>query len=339
MISSNSILAVEARDIVKVYGNGAIRALDGINISIDVGEIRAILGPNGAGKTTLMRILTTQIPPTSGYARVLGYDVVKEGQKVRELIGYVPQEFSVWTDLTGYENLLIYAKLYGVQGSLRKRVIEEALEFMDLYEDRNRLVRTYSGGMIRRLEIAIALMLRPRILFLDEPTIGLDPRAREIVWRKLLEYKKEFGTTIIFNTHYMDEAERYAEKITIMNRGKIVAEGDYHQLKEYSKVYDKIVVKVDNVKNALKIINDLKIGGILKVNNNEIIIEVMEPAKILPNLIEALERMGLNVYEATIARSGLNEIFIKLTGMTLEEAEKLSKIEEVRSIRRAIRSG
>lgn len=338
MVNNNDILAVEARDIVKVY-NGVIRALDGVSLSVNVGEIRAILGPNGAGKTTLMRILTTQIPPTSGYARVLGYDVVREGQKVRELIGYVPQEFSVWTDLTGYENLLIYAKLYGIQGSLRERVINEALEFMGLYEDRNRLVRTYSGGMIRRLEIAIALMLRPRILFLDEPTIGLDPRAREIVWRRILEYRKEYGTTIIFNTHYMDEAENYAERITIMNRGKIIAEGNYNQLKEYSKVYDKIVIKVDRVESALKIVRDLGIGSILKINNNEIIIEVLEPAKILPNLIEVLEKTGLHVYEATIARSGLNEIFIKLTGMTIEEAEKLGRIGEVRSMRRAIRRG
>jgi len=338
MISNSSILAVEAKDIVKIY-NGAIRALDGINLSINIGEIRAILGPNGAGKTTLMRILTTQIPPTSGYASVLGYNVAREGQKVRELIGYVPQEFSVWTDLTGYENLLIYAKLYNVQGSLRKKVIDEALEFMELYEDRNRLVKTYSGGMIRRLEIAIALMLRPKILFLDEPTIGLDPRAREIVWRKLIEYKKEYGTTIIFNTHYMDEAENHAEKITIMNRGKIIAEGSYSQLKEYSKVYDKMIIKVDKVESTLKIINDLGIGNILRVNSNEIIIEVLEPAKILPNLIEILEKAGLHVYEATVARSGLNEIFIKLTGMTLEEAEKPGKIEEVRSMRGAIRRG
>jgi len=334
----DDVLAVDARDLVKLY-KGGVRAVDGVSLSVKVGEVRAILGPNGAGKTTLMRILTTQIPPTSGRARVLGYDVVREGQRVRRLIGYVPQEFSVWTDLTGYENLLIYAKLYGVEGSLRRKVVEEALEFMGLYEDRNRLVGTYSGGMIRRLEIGIALMLRPRILFLDEPTIGLDPRARENVWRRILDYKKEYGTTIIFNTHYMDEAESFADMITIMNRGRVIAEGNYNQLKEYSGICDRIEVRVDRVEEALKIINESEIGSVLKADGDEIVIEVPEPAKALPNLIELLERAGLQVYEATVARSGLNEVFIKLTGMTIKEVEELDRISEVRSMRRAIRRG
>jgi len=338
MVDNGDLLAVEARDIVKVY-NGVVRALDGVGLSVNTGEIRAILGPNGAGKTTLMRILTTQIPPTSGYARILGYDVVREGQEVRKLIGYVPQEFSVWTDLTGYENLLVYAKLYGIQGSLRGKVIDEALEFMGLYEDRNRLVKTYSGGMIRRLEIAIALMLKPRVLFLDEPTIGLDPRARETVWRRIMEYKKEYGTTIVFNTHYMDEAENYAERITIMNKGRVIAEGGFSELKSYAGILDKIVVRVDSVNEALRVIEGLHVGSVLKVEGSSIIIEVQEPARVLPGLIEHLEKTGVHVYEASIARSGLNEVFIKLTGMTLEEAEKLGRIQEIRSVRREIGRG
>jgi len=338
MVDNGDLLAVEARDIVKVY-NGAVRALDGVSLSVNAGEIRAILGPNGAGKTTLMRILTTQIPPTSGYARVLGYDVVRDGREVRKLIGYVPQEFSVWTDLTGYENLLIYAKLYGIQGSLRRKVIDETLEFMGLYEDKNRLVKTYSGGMIRRLEIAIALMLKPRVLFLDEPTIGLDPRARETVWRRIMEYKREYGTTIVFNTHYMDEAENYAERVTIMNKGRVITEGGFSELKSYAGILDEIVVKVDSVNEALRVIEGLRAGSVLKVEGSSIIIEVQEPARVLPGLIEQLEKTGVHVYEASIARSGLNEVFLKLTGMTLEEAEKLGRIQEIRSVRREIGRG
>lgn len=331
--------AVIAENIVKIYRYGGVRALDGVSLSVDIGEIRAILGPNGAGKTTLMRILTTQIPPTSGDAYVLGYHVVRDGDRVRKFIGYVPQEFSVWMDLTGYENLLIYAKLYGIPNTERAKRIEEALRFMDLYEDRNRLVKTYSGGMIRRLEIAIALMLRPTILFLDEPTIGLDPRARELVWEKLIEYRKEYAATIIFNTHYMDEAEKYADRITIMNRGRVVAEGSFDELKVYAKIYDKIMIKTSDVDGALKLIESAGLGGILRVNSNEIILEASSPAKVLPQLIEILERNGINVYEATIARSGLNEVFLKLTGMTIEEAEKAARVSEVRSVRRAISRG
>ncbi|MCC6047482.1 MAG: ATP-binding cassette domain-containing protein, partial [Desulfurococcaceae archaeon] len=163
-----------------------MRALDGVSLAVEEGSSHALLGPNGAGKTTLIRILTTQLRPTSGTARVMGFDVVSQASRVRELVGYVPQEMSLWTDLTGYENMLVYSKIYGVPSSRRRGVIEELLDFMELREAAHRLVRTYSGGMIRRLEIAIALMSRPGILILDEPTIGLDPRARSLVWDRLL---------------------------------------------------------------------------------------------------------------------------------------------------------
>lgn len=209
--------AILTEGLVKVYSNG-VRALDNVNLRVREGLVFALLGPNGAGKTTLMRILTTQIRPTSGRAEVLGHDVVKEGSRVRELISYVPQEFSVWNDLTGYENLLIYAKLYGVDGGERGALIKEVLEFMELSDAANRLVRTYSGGMVRRLEIACALLRRPRVLFLDEPTVGLDPASRRLIWGRLLELKK-LGTTIFFSTHYMDEAEEYADEVALINKG------------------------------------------------------------------------------------------------------------------------
>ena len=199
--------AVEVKNLVKVYGKN-VRALDGVDLSVEVGKTFALLGPNGAGKTTLVRILTTQIRPTSGEAFVFGLDVIREGGKVRKTIGYVPQEMSVWTDLSGYENLLIYAKIYGIPRAEREKLLWEVLEKLGMKEAAKGLVRTYSGGMIRRLEIASALLIRPKILFLDEPTIGLDPSARKAVWTEL------------FNTHYMDEADLYAEEIGIINAGK-----------------------------------------------------------------------------------------------------------------------
>jgi ABC-2 type transport system ATP-binding protein len=175
--------AVEVDDLVKVY-DGKVRALDGVNLKVKPGVAFALLGPNGAGKTTLIRILTTQLKPTSGEAHVFGLNVARDASKVRKLISYVPQEMSVWTDLTGYENLLIYAKIFGVPRLEREKVINEVLEAMDLTHVKDDLVRTYSGGMIRRLEIACAMLIKPRIMFLDEPTIGLDPAARKIVWEK-----------------------------------------------------------------------------------------------------------------------------------------------------------
>jgi len=337
-MSAGEMLAVEARGLVKVFNN-TVRALDGVDLQVRANEVRAVLGPNGAGKTTLMRILTTQIKPTSGYAKVMGYDVVREPHKVRELIGYVPQEFSVWTDLTGYENLLIYAKLYGISRSVRDKVIAEVLEFMGLYEDRNRLVRTYSGGMIRRLEIAIALMLKPKILFLDEPTIGLDPRARESVWRRIMEYRREYETTIVFNTHYMDEAEKYAERITILNRGRVIAEGSFEDLKKIASVRDRVALTVENAEATVKVISNIPNCAILKAAGDEVLIEVDEAPRTLPVIIELLEKSGVKVREASIARSGLNEVFIKLTGMTMEEAERAGRIREIRAVRKAVARG
>ncbi|MFN3346932.1 MAG: ABC transporter ATP-binding protein, partial [Candidatus Bipolaricaulaceae bacterium] len=222
--------ALETENLVKVYAR-TVRALDGVTLSVPPGRIFALLGPNGAGKTTLMRILTTQIRPTAGKARVLGLDVVREGAKVRRLIGYVPQEMSVWTDLSGYENLLIYAKIYGIPRAGRPRLLDEVLTKLGMKEAARALVRTYSGGMIRRLEIASALLIRPKILFLDEPTIGLDPSARKAVWTELGKVKEGDGVTIFFNTHYMDEADLYAEEIGIINQGRLVKLGTASDLK------------------------------------------------------------------------------------------------------------
>jgi ABC-2 type transport system ATP-binding protein len=222
--------AVKVKNLVKVY-DGKVRALDGVDLNVNPGEAFALLGPNGAGKTTLIRILTTQLKPTAGEAYVFGLNVVHDGGKVRKLVSYVPQEMSVWTDISGYENLLIYAKIFGVPKLEREKVIDEALENMGLTHVKNDLVKTYSGGMIRRLEIACAMLIKPKIMFLDEPTIGLDPAARKVVWERLNVFKKEYGVTIFFNTHYMDEADLYADEIAIINQGKIVTRGKSEELK------------------------------------------------------------------------------------------------------------
>lgn len=330
------MFAIEARDLVKVY-SGNVVALNGVDLRVEEGASHAILGPNGAGKTTFIRIITTQIKPTSGSAKVFGYDVASHAASVRRLIGYVPQEMSLWTDLTGYENMLIYSKIYGLEPGSRRKVIEELLELMELNDASRRLVKTYSGGMIRRLEIAIALMSRPRLLILDEPTIGLDPRARMMVWEKLLAYKKESNTTIFFATHYMDEADKYADRVTLIDKGKIVAEGAPRELKA-SLGSDKVIIKVQGNTNEARAYL-LDNGYSVETNGNgELIIAAENPAHVLPRVIEGLYSRGVVVLEARAVEATLDDVFIKLTGRRISEDEH-GRVREVLSTRRAIRRG
>jgi ABC-2 type transport system ATP-binding protein len=204
---------------------GAINAVDELTISIEPGETFGLLGPNGAGKTTTLKMLVTLLPPTSGRARVAGLDIVRRAGDVRRVIGYVPQMLSADGSLTGYENLLVFAKLYDVPRRDRDRRIHEALQFIGLDADAHRLVREFSGGMIRRLEIAQSMVHQPPVLFLDEPTVGLDPVARKTVWDRVERLRAEHGTTILLTTHYMDEAEHLCARVAIMHLGRIAAVG------------------------------------------------------------------------------------------------------------------
>jgi len=205
--------------------------VDRLNISVEAGGIFGLLGPNGAGKTVTMKMLTTLLPPTSGNATVAGFDIVHHAGDVRRVIGYVPQLVSVDGSLTGYENLRIFARLYDLPRSERKARVAEAVAFMGLIDDANRLVRHYSGGMIRRLEIAQAMLHRPPVLFLDEPTVGLDPIGRQTVWERVRQLRADYGTTIVFTTHLMEEADLLCTRLAIMHRGAVVAQGTPAELK------------------------------------------------------------------------------------------------------------
>ncbi len=211
---------------------GSLTAVDNLTISVSEAELFGLLGPNGAGKTTTIKMLTTLLPPTSGRAEVVGFDVVTEAADVRRRIGYVPQLLSADGTLTGYENLLIFAKLYDVPRSGRKQRVLEALDFMGLKESANVMVREYSGGMIRRLEIAQSMLHRPQVLFLDEPTLGLDPVARNVVWEHLKRMQKDMRTTIVLTTHYMYEADSLCDRVAIMDLGKVAALGTPLELKK-----------------------------------------------------------------------------------------------------------
>jgi ABC-2 type transport system ATP-binding protein len=210
---------------------GTRTAVDGLTLTVEPGEVFGLLGPNGAGKSTTLKMLTTLLPPTAGTARVAGFDVVRQANAVRRVIGYVPQLLSADGALTGYENLLIFAKLYDVPRAERQARIADALNFMGLTESARRLVREYSGGMIRRLEIAQSMLHRPPVLFLDEPTGGLDPLARQAVWERLTRLRDDSGTTIFFTTHLMEEADAWCTRVAIMHRGKVAALGPPADLK------------------------------------------------------------------------------------------------------------
>jgi ABC-2 type transport system ATP-binding protein len=331
------MFAIEVQELVKIY-DGTLRALDGVDLSVKASDVFALLGPNGAGKTTLIRILTTQLKPAAGTAFIFGLNVVKHDAEIRKVMSYVPQEMSVWTDISGYENLLIYSKIYGLPSSQRKKTVGEALESMGLNEAANWLVRTYSGGMIRRLEVACALLIKPKILFLDEPTIGLDPAARKAVWEKILSFKKEIGTTVFFNTHYMNEADLYSDQIAIIDRGKIVTSGTATELKgsirrdmihisvREGSLGEGVVSKI----KALRFVNDVT------VNNSELTVTVGDAETALPNILEALRIESVAVEKISATKPTLDDVFLKYAGTTFAP---VAGLKEVRQVRRMIKRG
>ncbi|MGZ4127959.1 MAG: ATP-binding cassette domain-containing protein [Actinomycetota bacterium] len=221
--------AIVTQQLTRRFGD--VVAVDHIDLTVHAGEIFGLLGPNGAGKTSTIKMLITLLEPTSGSAIVAGHDVKREPRAVRRSIGYVPQLLSSDSTLSGYENLLIFSRLYHVPRRERARRIEEALEFAGLQDARHRLVRTYSGGMIRRLEVAQSLIHRPLVLFLDEPTVGLDPIARRGVWDQIRSVRDREGRTVLLTTHHMDEAEELCDRVAIMHLGRIAAIGSVEELK------------------------------------------------------------------------------------------------------------
>ena len=220
---------IEVDNLVKRFGDYA--AVNEVSFTIDKNEVFGLLGPNGAGKSTIIKMLTTLLPPTSGKAFVVGADVTTKPMQVRKRIGYVPQALSADGSLSGYENLMVFASLYDIPRAERVERAHHALDFMGLHDAGEKLVRTYSGGMIRRLEVAQAMLHEPEVLFLDEPTVGLDPVARKAVWEHLSSLRKQTGMTIFLTTHYMEEADSLCDRIAIMNLGKVVAIGSPAELK------------------------------------------------------------------------------------------------------------
>ena len=321
---TEGIKAVEVTDITKKYG--PVTAVDRISFDVMAGEIFGFLGPNGAGKTTLIRMLTTILKPTSGTARVASCNVVKDPDAVRREIGVVPQALTSDLDLTGYENMDIYGRFYGIPAKQRKETIHHLLEMVGLSARSHDLVATYSGGMRRRLEIARVLVHRPQIIFLDEPTIGLDPQSRLVVWNFLEKLREGETITLFLTTHYMEEAEALCGRVAIIDTGKIIALGSPAELKAQIPGNDTISLTIENLTEAIaEKIRQMDFVHKLDREGDSLRVYVGHGAQNLPPLLEAIGSSGGKVMSATVHEQSLEDVFIYYTGKSIrEEAKKVS---------------
>ena len=283
---------IETNQLTKAFNS--LTAVDKLDITVESGEIFGLLGPNGAGKTTTISMLCTILKPTSGTAKVNGFDIVKEATQVRKSIGIVFQDPSVDDRLTGRENLYMHANLYGVPAGEQKSRIEHVLKLVELQDRADDLLRTYSGGMRRRLELARGLIHYPKVLFLDEPTLGLDPQTRDHVWRYIRELKETHDITVVLTTHYMDEADRLCDRIAIMDYGKIIALDTPAKLKETLEG-DVVTVKTNNP-NALSSLATEKMGlQKTRIVNGTVEITVRNGESILPRIVDTATQNKIHI--------------------------------------------
>ncbi|MFH1587556.1 MAG: ATP-binding cassette domain-containing protein [Candidatus Diapherotrites archaeon] len=311
--------AIEIQNISKSYAKG-IKAVDSVSLSIKEGTIFGLLGPNGAGKTTLISMLVTMRKPTEGNARVNGFDVVKQPGNVRESIGIVFQDPSLDDELTAYENLEMHAALYGVDKSYRKERIDEVIKLVALEKHRNQLVKNFSGGMKRRLEIARGLVHHPKILFLDEPTLGLDPQTRISIWEYIKKLNKKEKITIILTTHYMDEADGVCSRIGIIDSGKIIAEDTPENLKN-ALGGDVISIKCGAAKSCTDELSKLSWVKSAMPHDGLIDIRVEKGEEKIPKILLLMEKKGIAVESVSLRKPSLDDVFLHHTGKTIREQE------------------
>ena len=302
---------IEAVDVTKKFGDFV--AVNNLNLEVVRGEILGLLGPNGAGKTTTVRMMACLLKPTSGKILVDGYDAVKEPEKVKQEIGYMPQRFSLYEDLTVVENLGFYGKIYGLPSMERERKAKELLEFVELSQFGNRLAGKLSGGMKQRLLLACALLHEPELLILDEPTAGVDPPLRRRFWEYFRELNKK-GVTLLITTHYMDEAENCI-RIGIMNNGKLIKLGSSIELKR--SIYGGDVIELQ-VKTSINRVEAILSGNhdVIRIipSGDAFLIVVKDSKKSLPAIVEALRKENVDVLSIRVVNLSLEDVFIKLTG-------------------------
>jgi ABC-2 type transport system ATP-binding protein len=312
--------AITAVGLVKTYGE--VTALDGLTFSVETGTVFGLLGPNGAGKSTTIKILTTLSRPDAGSASVAGLDVLRRPDPVRRAIGVVTQKASMDPMATGRENLILTGRIYGMRAAEARKRADELLDRFGLADAGRRFARTYSGGMQRKLDVAMGLVHRPQVLFLDEPTTGLDPQARADMWAEISQLARQERLTILLTTHYLEEADQLANRLAIVDKGKVVAEGTPEQLKAE--------LRGDAVVAELAADADLSVArqAIERLGASEITVEgrsvrarVDDGASAVPSVLAALEGAGLAALSVTVARPSLDDVYLRHTGRTFAAAE------------------
>src|SRR3989441_5600921 len=319
-ITCSLLHAVETQSLSKIYSNG-LKAVDEISIKIEHGEIFGFLGPNGAGKSTTIMILTTLLKPTSGKAYVAGFDVVTQAKNVRQNIGYVQQDSTVDEYLTGRENLELQAKLNHIPRDTMEKRINDILEVVELADRQRESVVTYSGGMRKRLDIAGGLLHRPKVLFLDEPTLGLDIQTRYKIWDYIRNIHKEFGISIFLTTHYMEEADKLCDNISIIDHGKIKVTGSPKALKN-ALGNEVVVFEVDSDLKLENLLSELKKLPLVKnVTTEGYEITIFSPSgnQVTPKIFELTGKLGVKIESITLTKPTLDDVFLSHTGRELRE--------------------
>jgi ABC-2 type transport system ATP-binding protein len=311
---------IKAEGLTKVF-NKHLTAVDHVDFSVKQGEIFGFLGPNGAGKTTTINMLITILKPTEGKAYVVGFDIAKQNNDVRNVIGVVPQEYTADEDLTGLENVLLCADMYGIPRRIAKERTEELLKLVELTDFKDKKVQIFSGGMRRRLELACGLINRPKVLFLDEPTLGLDVQTRAATWNYIRKLKKEYGMTLFMTTHYLEEADALCDRVAIIDHGKIVVVGSPEELK-HGLGGDVITLGIKEDADVSELIREVDHVKDVKREDGSYRIKAEYGEITTPSIIEALRKKGYTVTRLSLTEPTLNEVYLEYTGKSMRDAEE-----------------
>ncbi|MDV4152737.1 ABC transporter ATP-binding protein [Clostridium sp. AL.422] len=308
---------IEVKNVTKRFNDKLV--LDNVSYEVNKGEIFGFIGPNGAGKSTLINIMTSLLAPDSGTVKICGYDILKEPIKAKECIGYVPQDISLIEDLTAYDNLEFFGALYGLKSKELKERIQEALEVTGLVEKKKEKIKKFSGGMKRRLNIATAIMHHPKVLIMDEPTVGVDPQSRNHIFNFTKNICKEWGTTVIYTSHYMEEVEELCKRVFIIDLGKEIAYGTENEIKTSVFPNNKITIEAKDISAAL-ILSIEKLNGVLKVKEKEDTITLTIDSNFkLNNVLSIVEEYDINIKKISYEEAKLEDVFLALTGKTLRD--------------------
>ncbi len=326
---------IKVENLTKIY-KGGVRAVDSISFEINEGEVYGLLGPNGAGKTTTINMLTTRLSPTSGNAMISGHDIIRHSLDIRKMIGVVPQDLTADEDLSGMENLLMVASFYDIPRSIAIERSKRLLEMVDLLEASMRQVRQYSGGMRKRLELIIGLINEPRVLFLDEPTLGLDVQTRTTMWDYIKDLRKNYGMTIILTSHYLEEIDALADRVSIVDHGKILITGTPNELKASLKG-DIISFGFRSASDSQAVLEYPKGLDVISSADGMVKVRVENADESLPELMSFLFQRGIKLHTLSVQKPSLDEVFLQYTGRSLREegpADRMKVMMNMRRVRR-----